>query len=216
MSVISEIAKRHGVNPATVKSTYNVWDNIKQRCHNPNHVRYHNYGGRGVIVCQRWRDSFLDFVADMGLRPSVAHSIDRIDNDKGYSPENCRWATEAEQQRNRTNNRVVEYQGETLCVSDLARRFGLTPGTLRFRLDRGMSVEDAVSKPVQKRRTHRDAVRIEYNGESYTVPELARQCGLPTKTLRNRLKSGWSLRRALLSPSGFPPPHRLLRVEPIL
>ncbi|HEV8462098.1 MAG TPA: helix-turn-helix domain-containing protein [Gaiellaceae bacterium] len=98
---------------------------------------FHNYAGRGIRVCDEWRDDFAVFLAHMGLRPSPGHSIDRIDNNKGYEPGNCRWATRAEQLRNTRRNRFVLVGGERLCFSDAAKRLGVSPPTVRKMLERG-------------------------------------------------------------------------------
>lgn len=86
---------------------YAIWCGIKHRCFNPKAKRYQDYGGRGITMCDRWRDSFEAFLADMGSRPSTDHSVDRINNDKGYEPGNCRWATTREQNRNSRQARAI-------------------------------------------------------------------------------------------------------------
>ena len=92
---------KHGKNTNN-SGEYRSWSNMKDRCLNNNNKDFKRYSDRGITVCERWRNSFENFLADMGPRPSLKHSVDRIDNDKGYSPENCRWGTKSEQSRNRS------------------------------------------------------------------------------------------------------------------
>lgn len=92
----------HGDNIRTARTPeYRVWAHLVERCENPNDASFHNYGGRGISVCARWRSSFVDFLADMGRRPSPKHMIDREDNDGNYEPGNCRWVTRSVQNKNR-------------------------------------------------------------------------------------------------------------------
>ena len=96
------ILKKHGFTSSVYKPPeYIAWGNMKQRCFNKNFVSYHRYGGRGITVCERWLNSFENFISDMGFRPAKGYSIDRINNDGNYEPSNCRWATKTEQLLNR-------------------------------------------------------------------------------------------------------------------
>lgn len=148
-------AKRtHG---GTGTPEYVVWCKMKERCDNPRATRYDLYGGRGIKVCERWASSFPNFLADMGPRPSRHHSIDRIDVNGGYYPENCRWATRVEQARNTRSNRLIEFRGETKTLTEWAELIGLGVSTLSLRLSAGWSIEDALTRrlgPSSARRTH--------------------------------------------------------------
>lgn len=99
-----------------------AWLNIKIRCYDKKSMGYENYGGRGITVCDRWKNSFENFFADMGLRPSQKHTLDRINNNGNYEPGNCRWATHAEQSRNRRNNIIITVNGVNMCLTDAARK----------------------------------------------------------------------------------------------
>jgi hypothetical protein len=126
---------------------YQTWEGMKSRCRNMS-----SYGGKGISVCERWDTSFEAFLSDMGDKPSSDHSIDRIDNSKGYSPDNCRWATNADQSRNKSTNRIIEFRGVTKPLVDWAHEIGINYGTLKTRLNKGMPVSDAFSKPVRRLR----------------------------------------------------------------
>lgn len=130
--VVSNRATTHGHSETT---TYAVWQNMKSRCCNPKSKAWGRYGGRGIQICQRWLESFDNFVSDMGPRPH-GKTLDRLDNNKGYSPDNCRWVTYGENNRNKRNTVWIEYDGVTMSLSDWAERLGLNYGTLLSRLRR--------------------------------------------------------------------------------
>lgn len=124
---------------------YRTWNNMTQRCTNPKHTNFHRYGGRGITVCERWLNSFAAFLEDMGPKPTPKHEIERKDNDKGYSPDNCRWATHKEQCRNFGRNRLLTFDGKTMCISAWAEHLGIHRQTLKHRLDSGWTLERALT-----------------------------------------------------------------------
>jgi len=130
---------------------YKSWISMKARCNNPIDDHYKDYGQRGITVSDRWVNSFENFFADMGPKPSKRHTIDRIKVNGNYTPENCKWSTPMEQGNNRRNNRLLTFQGETLTLSQWCRKMGFKESTLTNRLDRkGMSVEMALTLPLMK------------------------------------------------------------------
>ena len=149
---------RHGyARGGQVHPVHSVWRAMLQRCSNPNDVRYPKYGGRGIVVCERWK-TFENFIADMGEPPPgkspggrALYSLDRKDNDKGYGPENCRWSTRQEQANNTTTNRRIEHAGETLTMAQWARRAGITPMAFGRRLGLGWSMDRALTEPLRIR-----------------------------------------------------------------
>jgi hypothetical protein len=124
-----------------------------QRCTNPNLKKFAIYGGRGIRVCDQWA-SFANFLADMG-EPSPGMTLDRINPNGNYEPENCRWATQREQQNNRTNNRCIEWQGQNLTAHEWARRTGINYKTIQRRLERGWSTGEALTLPASYMRRDR-------------------------------------------------------------
>lgn len=141
---------------------YNIWILIKRRCYKPGSPYYEIYGGRGIRMCDGWRNSFIAFFRDMGPRPSSKHSIERLNNSEGYNcghcddcisrgvTANCVWALMRQQAQNTRRNRNIVFNGETLCMSEWARRLGMSANILRARLFKlGWSPEKALSTPVK-------------------------------------------------------------------
>ncbi|MDO6385620.1 hypothetical protein [Uliginosibacterium sp. 31-12] len=123
----------------TGTAEHRAWLSMKRRCTNKNSFAYDKYGGRGITICEAWMDSFLSFFEDMGPRPTDTHSLDRIDVNGNYSPENCRWATKVEQANNKRNNRITEINGKPQTIAIAAREIGITESGLRKRLKRSSS-----------------------------------------------------------------------------
>ena len=131
---LEEFKKRftkHGMNGT---QEYKCWQNMKNRCYNQKVKQYKDYGGRGITVCERWLNSFENFYADMGVLPSVKHTIERRDNDKGYSPDNCYWATRTEQAQNNRRNVLISFNGDTRNVTEWSHQTGIKAATIRARI----------------------------------------------------------------------------------
>jgi hypothetical protein len=138
----------HSINGKMSKE-YNVWHSMKQRCDCQNHKSFKDYGGRGITVCSRWKNSFEAFFADMGTRPA-GHSLERKDNYDNYGPKNCVWATQKQQSRNRRSNKLLAYRDETLCLAEWSDRLGGGCNLVGLRLRAGWSVERALTEPVHR------------------------------------------------------------------
>lgn len=144
----------HGESRGTNRTKeYSVWRGIITRCENPNFRYWADYGGRGIKVCERWRNSFVDFLADVGRAPSPKHSIDRINNDGDYEPSNVRWVTSAEQAKNRRSNILVDYNGNTVILAEACRLAGVDyKRTLQRIRVYGWSFDDAIKMKWRKPR----------------------------------------------------------------
>lgn len=136
---------KHGM---TKSRTHDIWAGMKIRCHTKTNNHWKWYGARGIFVCDRWRHSFENFFADMGVAPP-GHSLERIDNDGPYEPSNCRWASHAEQSRNKRTTRWLVARGERRSLSEWASITGIKQGVIGRRLKRGWSHEDAIFIPLQ-------------------------------------------------------------------
>ncbi len=142
---------RHGGN-LEHKPEYNSWRAMVARCNYPKYRRYDLYGGRGIRVCERWlgQNGFLNFLQDMGKKPTPRHSIDRIDSNGDYEPTNCKWSTQRQQMNNVSNNRMVEVKGVVDTFSNMARRYGINMHTAMSRIkQQGWDVERAFTTPTK-------------------------------------------------------------------
>ena len=138
----------HGATSGGASTEYRSWQRMKQRCYDPNTTGYEAWGGRGITVCPLWRDSFESFLSDMGAKPKGRFSIERVDNDGNYEPDNCYWATARQQARNTRRNRLISFNNRTMNVVEWAEETGLCSQTIRGRLDRsGWSIHKTLTTP---------------------------------------------------------------------
>jgi hypothetical protein len=140
-----ELGTKHGFTAEKQRPPeFDVWNMMIQRCTNQNVKNYRDYGGRGISFDPRWR-SFVCFINDIGFRPSKHHSLERVDNSKGYCKENCKWETRNAQSRNKRNNRIITAKGVSKCLQDWANDLGVRHTTIIARIKNGWPEEDAVT-----------------------------------------------------------------------
>lgn len=189
---------RHGhASGGSFTPEYKAWTHLKERCLNPSHPSWLRYGGRGITVCDRWRNSFEAFLEDMGGRPSDKHTIERVDNSKGYSPDNCVWATRKAQALNRDTTALHTLNGVTHHQSEWARIQGIPQCTISLRLKRGWSVEDALTRKPER---PEKCPPVEYRGERRTLFEWSKLLGINYVTLHARHRRGWDIERMMTTP----------------
>lgn len=128
---------------------FTAWVGMNDRCGNPRNPAFHRYGGRGIQVCEEWKESYPAFLAHVGRKPSPEHSIERINNDGNYEPKNVRWATKVEQCNNRRTNRFLEFRGKTQTIAQWGREVGISNLTIQARLKYGWSTEKTLTTPVR-------------------------------------------------------------------
>lgn len=139
-----ETSKRISTHKMSGSRLHNIWKSMKERCYNINHNQYKDYGGRGISICEEWKDNFISFynwAISNGYSDDL--TIDRIDNNKNYCPENCKWSTRKEQNNNQRTNHLLTYNHKTQTMAQWAEEIGLNPHTLQTRISRGWSVQDA-------------------------------------------------------------------------
>lgn len=204
---------RHYTHGLTGTRVYKTWESMKARCYNPNDGKYKNYGARGITVCDEWlhdAGAFAKWAYENGFDESkrqAEQSLDRIDVNGNYCPENCRFVNAGEQANNKTDNFMIEFNGETDTLANWSRKTGIKQGTIAFRLKSGWAVERALTEGVVKRK-RKGRRFLEYNGEVKTMAEWAKEFGFPYKILCARINRGWSIQRALETPIGADKWHK--------
>jgi len=174
-----------------ISPTYHTWTGMKDRCGNRKNKRFHRYGARGISVCDRW-ESFENFLADMGEKPP-GMSLDRIDNNGNYCPENCRWATGKQQARNKSNNTLMTHAGKTQTMQEWSEELGITSSTISWRLQRGWSDEQCLLGRPQK-----NGRFITYSGTTKNIMDWCTELKLNYTTVHRRFEKGWSDAECLL------------------
>lgn len=181
---------------------YKVWGAIVNRCCNPSDLHYDRYGGRGIRICAEWRhdpEAFCKWCLDHGYKRGL--QIDRIDNDKGYSPDNCRFVSRKENLRNTSQNKRLTLHGETKNISAWSEKLGISYWCIAQRKLRGWSDEAALTTPVDsKMQRTTPPKRIVYRGESHTIREWSKITGVDSRTISSRLHDGWTEEKALTAP----------------
>lgn len=191
-----KIIKKHNLSNSRL---YRIWNDMRTRCNKEYSDNFNNYGFRGIRVCSEWdntNDGFLNFHSwAMNSGYSDKLTIDRVNNNGNYEPNNCRWVTQYEQNRNKRNNHYLEVCGETKVITDVANENGLSVSTLKSRLDDGYSVEDAIKKGKRKKRF------IYYNGENITPKQFSEITGVNYNTIMTRITNGYKNAEELIIPN---------------
>ena len=178
-----------------------IYHNMKTRCTNPNYDKYKWYGGKGISICDEWMNSydvFEEWAMSHGYTDKL--TLDRIDANKNYCPENCRWVDRKTQANNRTSNRVITYNGQTKTLQEWAEITGINYNTLSNRFKAGWSADEALTKPIDTRFL---AAPITYNGRTMSGTAWSHLLGLSDNAVRNRLMRGWSIEDAVTTPGRF-------------
>lgn len=141
---IGNLNRTHGDCSGGKTKEYHIWRGMIDRCYNPNNKKFANYGGRGIRVCDEWRNDYSAFIRDMGRSHGDCKTIERKDYDGDYAPGNCKWASWKEQQNNRNNNHILTFEGQELNITQWAEKLGLKPATLHQRIHRGWTTDEAI------------------------------------------------------------------------
>ena len=176
-----------------------IYHNMKTRCTNPNYDKYQYYGGKGIKICDEWMNSwyaFLDWAEANGYREDL--TLDRIDVNGDYSPENCRWVSRKEQANNRSSNKQLTFNGQTKTLQEWAEYTGIDANTIGQRLRSGWNVERALTE-CNHNTNHQ--YMVTFNGQTKRISEWAKELGINYNTLHNRISyRHWPVEKALTTP----------------
>jgi len=187
-----EASKASTTHGKTKSPEYRIWFGMKKRCLDKDCENYHNYGGRGIAVCERWANSFEAFFLDMGSRPTAKHSIERNDNNGNYEPGNCRWATPIEQANNKRSTVLIDINGVAKPLSVLAREHGLDRSVVVSRIARNESA-DSLFRPSELR-----AKKLTFNGITDTYLGWSQRVGIKPETISQRIRRNkWPVEKTL-------------------
>src|SRR5215467_15542474 len=193
----------HRTHGMTKTPEYKAWQQMFVRCYSPKAKSFKDYGARGITVCTQWHGSFETFFADMGPRPTPQHSLERLNNNQGYTPDNCHWVTMKQQGNNRRTNRLMTHNGLTKTLTQWAESTGQSLQGFRQRLLAGMSFEEALTTPVRALTASSLHTTHTLHGETHTIAEWAQQAGMSYTTLYRRLLRGKTLEQALAKPAAL-------------
>jgi hypothetical protein len=189
---------------------YRVWCAMRERCRNPNTLAYKDYGGRGISVCTEWNMNFISF-RDWALSNGYQENLtlDRRDNNGNYCPENCRWTTKTEQAKNRRSTHFVTIGPVTLCIKDWAKELGVQESTIHRRVRNGMTYEEAIltpkvdwyAPPIKgKQKNISQTFLVTIDGKTQTILKWCREVGIRVSAVQGRVRRGWELEQAILTP----------------
>ena len=182
------IRKNHISITILFKKEYNTYNNMKKRCYDEKNAYYKYYGLKGIKICERWLSGFSNFLEDMGRKPTKNHSIDRIDVNGDYCPENCRWATDKEQARNKTNTAYYEYNGEKMLIVDFCKKFNVTHSQFFWHIKNGKSLQEIIDYCNDYRRKPKCHNFHTYKGIEKNQSEWASFFGVTASSMSSRIK----------------------------
>ncbi len=192
-----DLIKRQTTHGGYGTPEYSSWRSMKDRCLNPTDKNYKDYGGRGIVICDQW-NAFPNFLTDMGKRPSLQYSIERIDVNGNYEPDNCIWATAKQQSINRRNTIRITFEGITMSLVTWCEMLGVNTKRTAKRMWEGMSFIDAVTQPLyQTKKPRKNGIVVTYRDETKPLHEWCRELSLPYRKTHQRLfRDGQSPERA--------------------